>query len=275
MAHGTFRRSATAGGGKAHPAYPPCSGFTFRRFTLKDHGYKPVEFTHPVVFENDRTVKTVGGWADPADPLSITSEIAARHSFTGPLQLNSHGRPINPTGRTGYTGRGLLGKWGPNKAADAIVSRRRKDGRLEIVVIERKDTKQWALPGGMVDDGEAVAIACKREFIEEAGNVPEDKRVALLEQIDELFRAENAQVVYQGYVEDPRNTDNAWMESSFFHFPCPSKLAKGLFLNAGDDASDVKWLLADEEEPEFVAMYADHRKRVMQAVVQAFRGAIE
>lgn len=33
------------------------------------------------------------------------------------------GRPINPTGRTGLRGRGVLGKWGPNHAADPIVSR--------------------------------------------------------------------------------------------------------------------------------------------------------
>ena len=29
----------------------------------------------------------------------------------------------NPAGRTGLTGRGLLGKWGPNHAADPIVTR--------------------------------------------------------------------------------------------------------------------------------------------------------
>lgn len=29
----------------------------------------------------------------------------------------------NPTGRTGLTGRGLLGRWGPNHAADPIVTR--------------------------------------------------------------------------------------------------------------------------------------------------------
>ena len=29
----------------------------------------------------------------------------------------------NPVGRTGMTGRGLLGKWGPNHAADPLVTR--------------------------------------------------------------------------------------------------------------------------------------------------------
>lgn len=29
----------------------------------------------------------------------------------------------NPVGRTGLTGRGLLGRWGPNHAADPVVTR--------------------------------------------------------------------------------------------------------------------------------------------------------
>ena len=31
--------------------------------------------------------------------------------------------PVNPVGRTGISGRGLLGKWGPNHAADPVVTR--------------------------------------------------------------------------------------------------------------------------------------------------------
>src|SRR6266576_170894 len=31
--------------------------------------------------------------------------------------------PVNPVGRTGLRGRGILGRWGPNHAADPIVTR--------------------------------------------------------------------------------------------------------------------------------------------------------
>lgn len=59
-------------------------------------------------------------------------------------------------------GRGLLGKWGPNHAADPIVTRwkRERDGKkvmangkpcLEFVAIKRKDTGEWALPGVRVE----------------------------------------------------------------------------------------------------------------------------
>lgn len=37
-----------------------------------------------------------------------------------------------------------------------------------MVAIERLDTKQWAIPGGMVDPGEKVSQTVKREFMEEA-----------------------------------------------------------------------------------------------------------
>lgn len=53
--------------------------------------------------------------------------------------FDDKGRPLNPLGRTGISGRGILGRFGPNHAADPIVSRI-KDGRLQFVAIKRKDT---------------------------------------------------------------------------------------------------------------------------------------
>lgn len=57
------------------------------------------------------------------------------------------------------TGRGLLGRWGPNHAGDPMVTRWSKDTHnnekkvLEIVLITRNDNGNLALPGGMVDPG--------------------------------------------------------------------------------------------------------------------------
>ena len=57
------------------------------------------------------------------------------------------------------SGRGLLGRWGPNHAGDPVVTRWAKDQEankpkvLEIVLIRRKDSGELALPGGMVDAG--------------------------------------------------------------------------------------------------------------------------
>jgi 8-oxo-dGTP pyrophosphatase MutT (NUDIX family) len=59
---------------------------------------------------------------------------------------------------------------------------------------------------GMVDPGEHVSETIKREFQEEAMKNGEEKTC-----IDQLFS--NGYKLYEYYVDDPRNTDNAWMET--------------------------------------------------------------
>jgi 8-oxo-dGTP diphosphatase len=39
----------------------------------------------------------------------------------------------------------------------------------QIVLIRRRDTGQWGLPGGLVDWGEDIPIAARRELAEETG----------------------------------------------------------------------------------------------------------
>src|SRR5208282_4339690 len=67
--------------------------------------YRPVTFTH-------KHVLAKASWADPADFSLVTRPLK---SFEGDIQFDrSSGLPLNPYGRTGIQGRGLLGKWGPN-----------------------------------------------------------------------------------------------------------------------------------------------------------------
>ena len=48
--------------------------------------------------------------------------------------------------------------------------------------------------------------------------------------------------VYAGYIADPRNTDNAWVETVAVNFHDETGAACGCVqLNAGDDASAVAW----------------------------------
>lgn len=80
-----------------------------------------------------------------------------RRSHTGKYLVENE-RPMNPCGRTGVNGRGKLGRWGPNHAADPVVTRWKRDedekvirisGKqiLEFVAIKRHDNGQWAIPG--------------------------------------------------------------------------------------------------------------------------------
>ncbi|PAV59939.1 hypothetical protein WR25_17396 [Diploscapter pachys] len=121
----------------------------------------------------DHTDKNLKGrpYADPEDPKSIKfNQIDGkinRKSHNGTYEIDKDGRPLNPQGRTGFMGRGVLGRWGPNHAADPLVTRV-KNGTLQFVAIKRGDTGNWALPGGMVDAGEEISETVKREFREEA-----------------------------------------------------------------------------------------------------------
>lgn len=55
-----------------------------------------------------------------------------RTSFHGNYEIRDK-RPINPAGRTGIIGRGLLGRWGVNHAADPIVTRWKRDASGSII----------------------------------------------------------------------------------------------------------------------------------------------
>jgi ADP-ribose pyrophosphatase len=262
-----------------HPDYPPKSPVKNSNWEVPDPDYNPVEFTSQKVLENDRS-KKVGGWADPPDPTTTDMKtiLATRrtNAIEGKPHLKLHlgpdGRPRNPFGRTGIRGRGTLGKWGTNPAVDPIVTRF-NNGILEIVAIERKDHRNvWAIPGGMVDDDEQATQALIREFMEEAGAVEDEvKRKELLEFMDDLF-ANRGQTVYLGYVDDPRNTDNAWIETTAAHFHIDDEtIAKHLTLKAGDDARNVQWMKVDDSVPEFKTFYASHRIMVAMAIIRKIK----
>lgn len=113
----------------------------------------------------------------------------------------------------------FLGHFGPNHAADPIVTRWKRDKNgvkvlnrktkkaiLQFVCIIRKDTGEYAIPGGMVDKKERVTDTLQREFREETLNFPdldEQSKEKLLATIKDLFENGGTRI-YCGYVDDPR-----------------------------------------------------------------------
>eukprot|EP00004_Rigifila_ramosa_P023943 TRINITY_DN681_c0_g1_i1.p1 TRINITY_DN681_c0_g1~~TRINITY_DN681_c0_g1_i1.p1 ORF type:complete len:403 (+),score=51.11 TRINITY_DN681_c0_g1_i1:70-1209(+) len=242
-----------------HPSYPP-------RLPVVDHrvawssefpGYSPLVFTHERVQQRDA-----------ADPRSV--DYSTRFSYEGPLVFDPvTGAPLNPRGRTGLAGRGVLPRWGPVQCADSIVTRDhpQSPGKLQMVAIQRRDTGVWALPGGKVDPGESFQQAMRREFEEEAGNVGPADTEAQKVVLDQVF-ADMSHIIHKGYVDDPRNTDNSWMETVAAHFHLSASLAAQLKIQAGDDAQQVKWLDIDNANPEYLHLFASHRDFVETAVRQ-------
>lgn len=69
--------------------------------------------------------------------------------------------------------------------------------------------------------------------------------------------------IYKGYVDDPRNTDNAWMETVAVNFHDETGTAVGKFpLQAGDDAKNVKWVEVESS----LGLYASHGEMIKKVV---------
>jgi len=142
--------------------------------------------------------------------------------------------------RTGVAGKGQLGRWGPNFAADPVITRLNpRTGKAEVALGVRGDSGLMALPGGMVEPGDDPAKTVLKEFIEEmmgdskaldteslattcfdqigakgkSGLAIRFWDCAFVEMVAGCIPAQG-KVVYQGIVDDPRNTDNAWMETT-------------------------------------------------------------
>ena len=164
-----------------HPAYPERAAVADARVPWANSypRYKPVEFIHKAVADNMTSPRP---WADPTnvDKKVLSSRFTLVGSVKKPRKrsLRSAGflhprtqRPRNPVGRTGMSERGLLGKYGPNHAADPIVMRLKPDSptlQLQFVAIRRRDTGEWAIPGGMVEAGQTIAKTLYDEFTQEA-----------------------------------------------------------------------------------------------------------
>ncbi|MEV7808977.1 NUDIX domain-containing protein, partial [Microbispora sp. NPDC088329] len=148
-------------------------------------------YTHPDVLGRGVTE----GWADPTtDPRHI--DWAPRQAAAAIPFRVVDGRPLNPCAPTGIRhGRGELGHWGEQQAADAIVTAHHRGGRW-LLMIERGDDHGWAVPGGKVDPGEDALHAAIRELTEETGLALEGASWRLLP---------------VRYVPDPRASDEAWM----------------------------------------------------------------
>lgn len=218
-------------------------------------GYTPVFYEAPRVLQQDRTV-TPGGWADPAtitpEQFRALKEAGTLRSFEGEVRLDAEtGRPLNPIGRTGITGRGLLGRWGANQAADALLTRVSESGeQLEALLIQR-ESGEWAIPGGMLDDGEDAFDAARRELLEEAS----------------VDVTSHGRLVYQGLADGPRVTDNAWIETSLYHFhldadnPAARQEPKG-----NNEVEHAGWFPVSDMLVQ--SLYANHGELLAMAISQ-------
>lgn len=193
----------------------------------------------------DSSFRKHGDRPDPTDPNDIPYFTSLEATN---VDRDVSGAPLNPMGRTGLSGRGMLDKWGPTPAADMILLRNNPEtGELETLLINRGDTGELAFPGGKVDDGEDPRQTAVREIIEETG----------LTSTQEL-NFDDAVIVYQGYVDDSRNTDNAWMETTAMYYYLEPDVAAGVTFTAEGESDATKAAWVPIEPTLFGRMAASH-----------------
>lgn len=249
--------------------------------------------THTHAHVNKKTVETMSTYDpnihdDPsmmsapwADPVEVSPTVLKRQRFSwsgkrllcleeAGVSLDAQDKPVNPHGpHNGQVGRGVLGRWGPNHAADPVITRGDwKSNTVQVLVVYRADQSGLvpAMPGGMTDvdpntgELETMTSTLQREVVEEA--VEEASAKCLMEAL------KGGTVVYSGYAVDPRNTRNAWIETCAVHVHLDEATANGLCLkvNGTEETKGAAWM--DTDEASLSTLYAGHATYVRAALQQ-------
>ncbi|XP_053312744.1 transient receptor potential cation channel subfamily M member 2-like [Spea bombifrons] len=180
------------------------------------------------------------------------------------IYIVKDGLPLNPMGRTGLTGVGSLRWFGPNHSLHPVLTRwslnfmdfsPRKMSRkmLDVLVVKHKNNELWALPGGTLDPGQKIPpklrSILKTQYLSEF--------LALLGGGTEVFR---------GYLDDPRNTDNSWIETQAVNVHLESlESMERLQENLQESNSEIslRWQLLDRKIP----LYANE-KEILQRTAE-------
>lgn len=248
----------------------------------ESYGDIVLDFTHNDVLENMKNF-ALGApqrWSHPA-VLSESEKLAVLNTLV-PTFLDSkvsfskvvyccyqdaNGYALNPAGRTGLEGRGLCGRFGPNHAADIILSYiDDKNGEVHLLTIRRKDTGQDACVGGMVDppdllDVTNLASTTLRELEEEATDTGDTKSECIAE-LKQHIADGNIYTVYGGPVDDERGTDHAWIVTTVYVVPVSEEFAKRLPLQEENDEvvkNSVRWRTWNQLTSNPKGIFASHK----------------
>ncbi len=242
----------------------------------RPEGYPERNFENPPTYTAARVIEMAKsrtnslGWAHPNldDPnLSVAERNRLREEIRADIKRFSrstkfvNGMPRNRK-ETGLRGRGLLGRYGPNPAEDPVILRHNEKGELEVLTIERGDgVAGRALPGAMIQWGEETktGVTASRALYDKTGI-----RLDLT----------GGMVVYEGAVDDWRDTNDAWVESRAVAKLLSWEESKYLKPEAGANAKEnsAKWVRVDDPNNKF---YARHGIIIANAVAKVMSGQLK
>lgn len=130
----------------------------------------------------------------------------------------------------------------PARSAGILMFRRTADG-IEVLLAHpggpfwaKKDEGAWSIPKGLIDEGEDVEGAARREFAEETGTRPEGELIPLGE-----FRQSGSKVVTAFAVEG--DFDPATLVSNMIPIEWPPRSGRTMEIPEVDRAA---WFAPDE-----------------------------
>jgi ADP-ribose pyrophosphatase len=180
----------------------------------------------------DPEVLTTGvqeGWADAETHPTLIDWPARQQQALIPYTVVG-GRPVRPgLEQPVRRGRNGFGLWGENPMADAIVTADYQGSR-HVLLVERKDGRGWAIPGGSIEAGETPGFAAARELQEETGlEIP----------------GPGWQPGTPRLVDDPRGSDEAWAVTVAARADLGT-VAQLPAVIGSDDAVQARWWPADD-----------------------------
>ncbi|KAL1267375.1 hypothetical protein QQF64_032738 [Cirrhinus molitorella] len=166
----------------------------------------------------------------------------------------------NPGGRTGIQGKGALKSLGPNHIVHPIITRWQdaKHEVLDFLAVWEEAEKQWALPGGPAKPDECLAQTLERIL----GKKLQDKTKSNLDAGEQ---------VHKGYVDDSRNTDNAWIETTIITLHCDTNTPLMADLNRIVESSPSSRQPLQWQEVSSAACVCPYQREALRQIAQSHK----
>ncbi|KAI0988766.1 hypothetical protein GJ496_003347 [Pomphorhynchus laevis] len=163
--------------------------------------------------------------------------------------------PLNPVGRTGLKGLGILKYYGPNHCVHLLITRARiveyvasvgvymsEEASIEALAKENQHGKLVLVHNTLLEVDESPINGCLRLINQLCLSSSSGSKEQAIIEIKQWILKDSV-TIYSGYVDDCRNTDNAWIETYFIHLHATCSRYTDLLNKEVDfEASMLSWI---------------------------------